>query len=201
MNKSSCDTQLQNSISNPPKLAERICFFSAIVANIVLNGCLCYTATVLDILTIHTLRKTSALSKPLETFLPSLAASDLGVGYTGLLGQLLHIALLLLRCNFSDHTILVASACVVVNIVFLSLLFNYSGLKYRNNHCHSKASKIPKYCYLKTSCYTVHHHVTLVITIWLCSAILALSFAVLFLVKINIIAFSIIESLCFVAKP
>jgi len=45
----------------------------------------------LNIVTIHALRKTSTLSMPLKSFLLSLAVSDLGVG---LLAQPLYIAYL-----------------------------------------------------------------------------------------------------------
>ena len=58
-----------------------------LVANCVLNGFLSYTAIVLNIITIHALRKTSSL--PLKTLLLSLSISDLGVG---LLVQPLYVA-------------------------------------------------------------------------------------------------------------
>ncbi|CAH3047229.1 unnamed protein product [Porites lobata] len=45
-----------------------------------LNAFLSYTATMLNIVTIHAIRKTSTLSKNLKTLLLSLAVSDLGVG-------------------------------------------------------------------------------------------------------------------------
>ena len=46
----------------------------------VINAFLCSTATMLNITTIHAIRKTSSLPKPLKTLLLSLAVSDLGVG-------------------------------------------------------------------------------------------------------------------------
>ena len=51
-----------------------------LVANCVLNGFLSYTAIVLNIITIHALRKTSSLPTTLKTLLLSLSISDLGVG-------------------------------------------------------------------------------------------------------------------------
>ena len=45
-----------------------------------LNAFLSYTATMLNIVTIHAIRKTPSLSKNLKTLLLSLAVSDLGVG-------------------------------------------------------------------------------------------------------------------------
>ena len=60
-----------------------------LVANCVLNGFLSYTAIVLNIITIHALRKTSSLPTTLKTLLLSLSISDLGVG---LLVQPLYVA-------------------------------------------------------------------------------------------------------------
>ena len=62
-----------------------------LVANCVLNGFLSYTAIVLNIITIHALRKTSSLPTTLKTLLLSLSISDLGVG---LLVQPLYVAFL-----------------------------------------------------------------------------------------------------------
>ena len=45
-----------------------------------LNAFLSYTASMLNIVTIHAIRKTPFLSKNLKTLLLSLAVSDLGVG-------------------------------------------------------------------------------------------------------------------------
>ena len=57
--------------------------------NCALNAFSAYTAIMLNILSIHAMRKTSSLPKPLKTLLLSLAVSDLGVG---LLAQPLFIA-------------------------------------------------------------------------------------------------------------
>ena len=46
----------------------------------VLNGYLSYTATMMNIVAIYAIRKTSSLSKNFKTLLQSLAVSDLGVG-------------------------------------------------------------------------------------------------------------------------
>ena len=53
---------------------------SHIVTNGVFNTFFSYTAITMNVITIHALRKTSSLPKPLKTFLLSLAVSDLGVG-------------------------------------------------------------------------------------------------------------------------
>ena len=65
--------------------------YSTYIANCVLNVFSSYTAIMLNILTIHAMRKTSSLPKTLKTLLLSLAVSDLGVG---LLVQPFYIALL-----------------------------------------------------------------------------------------------------------
>ena len=59
--------------------------------NCILNAFLCLTASALNFITIHALRKASAFPKPLKTLLFSLAVSDVGVGF---LAQPLFTALL-----------------------------------------------------------------------------------------------------------
>ena len=50
------------------------------IVNIIFNTFLCFTAIVLNSITIHAIRKTSSLPKPLKTLLLSLAVSDLCAG-------------------------------------------------------------------------------------------------------------------------
>ena len=50
------------------------------IANCVFNIFLCYTTAMMNIVTIHAIRKTSCLPKTLKTLLLSLAVSDVGVG-------------------------------------------------------------------------------------------------------------------------
>ena len=57
-------------------------FYSWYVVACVLNVFLSYTPIMLNIITIHAIRKTLSLSKPLKTLLLSRAVSDLGVGLT-----------------------------------------------------------------------------------------------------------------------
>ena len=66
-------------------------YSSYYIANCVFNAWAAYTASMLNCVTIHAIRKTSSLPRPLKTLLLSLAVSDLGVG---LLVQPLYIALL-----------------------------------------------------------------------------------------------------------
>ena len=72
---------------------------STYVANCVFNSFLCYSAIVLNIVTIYAIRKTSSLPKTLKTLLLSLAVSDVGVG---LLAQPLYISLLVMWLQQND---------------------------------------------------------------------------------------------------
>ena len=79
-------------------------FSSTYIVNIIFNAFLCYTAILLNSITIHAIRKTSSLPKPLKTLLLSLAVSDLSVG---LLVHPLYIAALAmgLEQNTANKTV------------------------------------------------------------------------------------------------
>ena len=74
-----------------PLNAEVRDFRTTYVVNCIFNCFLCYNAIMLNIVTIHAIRKTCSLPKSLKTLLVSLAVSDVGVG---LLGQPFYISLL-----------------------------------------------------------------------------------------------------------
>ncbi len=76
MKRRSCEQLLQHF----PKTSEAEDLHLTYVANGVFNGFLCYTAIMLNIVTIQAIRKTSSLPKTLKTLLLSLAVSDFGVG-------------------------------------------------------------------------------------------------------------------------
>ena len=86
MKKSFCVIPLQPNPENSEVEELR----STYIANCVLNSFLSYTAIILNIVTIHAIRKTSSLPKTLKTLLLSLAVSDVGVG---LLGQPFYVSL------------------------------------------------------------------------------------------------------------
>ena len=90
MKKSLCEILLKYYPTN----SEVKDFYSTIIANCVFNSFLSYTATMLNIVSIHAIRKTPSLPKTLKTLLLSLAVSDVGVG---LLSQPLYISLLIKR--------------------------------------------------------------------------------------------------------
>ena len=74
-----------------PKISEVEELRSTYITNIVFNSFLSYTAIMLNIVTIHAMRKTLSLPKNLRTLLLSLAVSDVGVG---LLSQPFYTSLL-----------------------------------------------------------------------------------------------------------
>ena len=74
-----------------PTMSEVQKLHSSYIANCVFNSFLSYTAIMLNIVTIHAIRKTSSLPKQLKILLLSLAVSDIGVG---LLGEPFYISLL-----------------------------------------------------------------------------------------------------------
>ena len=93
---------------------------STYIANCVFNNFLSYTAIMLNIVTIHAIRKTSSLPKTLKSLLLSLAVSDIGVG---LLSQPFYTSLLvkLLQKNSLDcNTFMIFK---VIGCVFLSTSF------------------------------------------------------------------------------
>ena len=69
-------------------------FYSWYVVYCVVNAFLCPTAIILNVTTIHAIRKTLSLPKTLKTLLLSLTASDLGVG---LLVHPLYVAFLVME--------------------------------------------------------------------------------------------------------
>ncbi len=104
-----------------PSSAEADDLFSSFIANCVLNAFLFYTNIVLNILTMHALRKTSSLLEPrLKALLLSLAVSDLGVG---LLGQPFYIALLIMASQQQDPTCATNTVYVIILNAFCAASF------------------------------------------------------------------------------
>ena len=75
-------------------------FYSLYVVYCVVNALLCITAILLNITTIHAIRKTSSLPKTLKTLILGLAVSDLGVG---LLVHPLLVAILVMEMEEKTH--------------------------------------------------------------------------------------------------
>ncbi len=191
MNNSLCAAQQKNSSSTSLQIKEPL--YSALLTNIVFNGCLCYTTIMLNIVTLHALRKTSSLPKPLRLLLLSLAVSDLGVG---LLGQPLFIAYIAdklhAQCNSSNNGILIVSTNVVVNILCLSSFFTIVAL--------SADRFLAIHKPLRYENIVTHKRVVIAVTsIWLFSIFLAL--CVPFVLPLNITLAIVVTmfSICFVA--
>ena len=163
MKKSPCEYFLEVEVDSPEFADIR----SAYIANCVFNSFLSYTAIVLNIVTIHVLRKASSLSKTLKTLLLSLAVSDLGIGlfgqpfYTSVL-----VKLLLQNQNPDCHTLLVFGFIISVFLFasFLSVLA-ISVDRFLAIHLHLRYKEL-----------VTHRRVaTVAISIWLLSVFLPLT--------------------------
>ena len=71
-------------------------FRSTYIANCVFNSFLCYSTIILNIVTIHAIRKTSSMPRTLRALLLNLAVSDVGVGLSA---QPFYISLLVHLVN------------------------------------------------------------------------------------------------------
>ena len=141
-------------------------FRPALVANCVFNGCLSSATIILNIVTIHAIRKTALLPKPLRTLLLSLAASDVGVG---LLVQPLYISTLVSRLNQKRiDCISYKGLYVVINFFCISSLLNVVTIsvdRFLAVHLHLRYQEL----------VTHKRVIAAVISIWLFSAIISTS--------------------------
>ena len=148
-----------------PTISDDEDFYSMYVTNIALNSFLSYTAIMLNIVTIHAIRKTTSLPKTLKALLLSLAVSDVGVGF---LVQPFYISLLVkwLQENYPacglyqafDITMGLFSTTSFYNVVVITIdrfLAIHLHLRYQELVTHKRV-------------------VTVVISIWLISAFLVL---------------------------
>ena len=96
--------------------------YSSLIVNCVFNAFSADTAIMLNILTIHAMRKTSSLPKPLKTLLLSLVVSDLG---GGLLAGPLYIVEMVSQTDFFLATFNVVRIIVTIasflNVVAISV--------------------------------------------------------------------------------
>ena len=76
MKKSSCEVLFQYY----PDISELEDFRSIFISNCVFSSFLCYITVMMNVVSIHAIRKTSSLPKTLKTLLLSLAVSDVAVG-------------------------------------------------------------------------------------------------------------------------
>ena len=158
----------------------------------VLNAYLSYSATMLNILAIYGIKKTSSLSKNLKTLLLSLAVSDLGVG---LLAQPLFVAYLAMdstqtnETNESDDAIHIAGL-IPTNFFTYASLFSVTALcadRFLAIHLHLRYQELVTYKRLAT----------VVVSTWVISAFISL---IRFRLPKNImyVSFAVIQSACIV---
>ena len=127
---------------------------------------MCYANIILNIVTIHAIRKTALLPKPLKTLLLSLAASDVGVG---LLAQPLHISILVGWLNQKRiDCISYKRLMAVMKFFCLSSLFNVVTIsvdRFLAVHLHLRYQEL----------VTHKRVIAAVISIWLLSEIISSS--------------------------
>ena len=154
----------------------------------VFNAYLSYTATMLNIVAIYAIRKTSSLSKNLKTLLLSQAVSDFGVG---LLVQPMVVAQAM-NSNRNSETRLIPTKLLIfaTNLFIFATLFSVTAL------CADRFLAI-RLNLRYQELVTYQRVVAAVISIWVISALISL--ITLFLVAIIEYA-CIITATCLSAK-
>ena len=165
--------------------------YSSYIVNCVFNAFSSYTAVTLNILTIHAIRRTSSLPKPLKTLLLSLAVSDLGVG---LLVQPLYVTALVkeLQANAISHSTK-ATFDFLTGIFIYQSFFGVVALsvdRFLAIHLHLRYQEL----------VTHKRVVALVISVWVFSACLSsttVSFIPLDRISTSVVV-AIIFGVCFI---
>ena len=190
MSNSLCDVPRNNATLATGNIEARHPLYSTIMATIVFNGFLCYSTLMVNIVTIHALRKTSFPEQPLKTLLLSLTISDLGVGF---LGQPLYIVEQVekLRCNVPDNAATIIPA-TVHNLLFMTSFGSIMAISLNR----FIAVQMPlRY----QDIVTRKRAVIAVSTVWLFSAIFVLCTLFVLPRDIAFVIFVIIEIVCFIA--
>ena len=186
MAENDCDTLYELLFGTSPAVED---FRPSLVANSVFSSFLSYTTVILNIVTIHAIRKTALLPKPLRTLLLSLAASDVGVG---LLVQPLYISTLVSRLNQKRiDCISYKGLYVVINFFCISSLLNVVTIsvdRFLAVHLHLRYQEL----------VTHKRVIAAVISIWLFSAVICsdLFWAPLFIIS-QVIRL-VIMTVCFI---
>ena len=135
-----------------------------------LNAFLSYTATMLNIVTIHAIRKTPSLSKNLKTLLLSLAVSDLGVG---LVAQPLYVARLIMESQLNIETSKTYNAIYIAHLVSANL-FGFATLFLVIVLCAERFIAI--HYYLRYQQLVTHKRVVaVVVSTWVLSGLFSLT--------------------------
>ena len=157
----------------------------------VFNAYLSYTATMLNIVAIYGIRKTSSLPKKLKILLLSLAVSDIGVG---LLAHPMHVVCIVdsKENNATNETYNVKyiAFLILANLFIFASLFGVTALcaeRFLAIHLHLRYQELVTY----------KRVAAVVVSIWVISALISL--IRLFIPKnIMYVIFVIIESACVV---
>ena len=186
MAENDCDTLYELLFGTSPAVED---FRPSLVANSVFSSFLSYTTVILNIVTIHAIRKTALLPKPLRTLLLSLAASDVGVG---LLVQPLYISTLVSRLNQKRiDCIFYKKLLAAINFFCISSLLNVVTI--------SVDRFLAVQLHLRYQELVIHKRVIVaVISIWLFSAVICsdLFWAPLFIIS-QVIRL-VIMTVCFI---
>ena len=161
MAETSCDA-----VHHLPTMSEVQEHHLSYIANCVFNSFLSYTAIMLNIVTIHAIRKTSSLPKQLKTLLLSLAVSDIGVG---LLDQPFYISLLVrwLQQDIPD--------CIAYNGFFIVIRL-FSLASYFTVVAISVDRFLAIYLHLRYQERVTHKRVVaVVVSVWVFSVIISLT--------------------------
>ena len=135
-----------------------------------LKAFLSYTATMLNIVTIHAIRKTPSLSKNLKTLLLSLAVSDLGVG---LVAQPLYVARLIKAPQLNIETSKTYNA-IYIAFLLPMILFTFATLFLAIVLCAERFIAI--HYYRRYQQLVTHKRVVaVVVSIWVLSGLFSLT--------------------------
>ena len=157
----------------------------------VLNGYLSYTATMMNIVAIYAIRKTSSLPKNFKTLLLSLAVSDLGVG---LLAQPMHVAYIMDYKQNNEtnekYNVLFIAFLIPTNFFIYASLFGVTALcadRFLAIRLHLRYQEL----------VTCNRVAAVVVSIWVTSALISL--IRLFIPEnIMFVSFVIIQSACII---
>ena len=157
----------------------------------VLNAYLSYSATMLNIVAIYAIRKTSSLSKNLKALLLSLVVSDLGVG---LLAQPMYVAYIMdsqqNNATNGANNVIYSESHISLNLFSFASLFSVTAL------CADRFLAI--YLHLRYQELVTYKRVAaVVVSIWVISSLISL--IRLFIPKnIIYVGFVIIDAACII---
>ena len=158
----------------------------------ILNANFSYTATILNIVTIYAIMKTSSLSRNFKTLLLSLAVSDLGVG---LLAQPMYVAFLAMDSTQKNETNDIYNAFFYIAFITATLFF-FASLFGVTVLCAERFLAI--HLHLRYQELVTHKRVAAVVTsIWAFSALISL-IGLFISEKITFMIFAIIMSICII---